>query len=253
MWKLDLDLTGRVALLSGAARGIGLGIARALASYGATVVLQDIDRDVAEAEAARIRDAGLQASVLGGDLADLSIAPSLVEQTVARHGSIDILVNNAAVQVEKEYHEQTVEQIEWQLRIDQVVPVLLIRAAVPHMKQRGWGRLINIGSIQGRWGNPGMLPYSMSKQAMENLTLAMSRKHMRDGITSNLIAPGWFDTPRNAGRLPDVEKQGTPEFRRRIAAGRFGKPEDCAGVAVLLCSRAGEYITGQTIYVDGGL
>ena len=143
------------------------------------------------------------------------------------------------------------QEIQKQFDCDLLVPILLCRHAVPHMKAKQWGRIINLGSIQQRNANPHMLPYSLSKAAMEKFTMALARDLARDQITVNCIAPGWINTWRNRDDFRN--EQEIKQKGKHIPLGRIGQPEDFGGIAVLLCSDAGSYITGQTIFVDGGL
>jgi NAD(P)-dependent dehydrogenase (short-subunit alcohol dehydrogenase family) len=248
----DFRLDGRVALLTGAGRGIGLGMARALAAAGCAVVLQDIEVEVAQAAAREIDEAGGRAIALGGDIADLSLPPRLVEQTVAQLGGLHILINNAAIQQEVSWLEVSTAEIERDLRADLIAPLLLCREAVPHLRAQGYGRILNLGSIQGKGGNPHMLPYSMSKAALVNMTLALARDLAPHAITVNLLAPGYFKTYRNREQMQTPEEEAKLG-RRFVPLQRVGYPQDCGGLALLLCSAAGSYITGQTIYVDGGM
>lgn len=248
---LPYRLEGKVALITGSGRGIGLGMTRALAAAGAAVAIQDIDLDVAKAEVARIRCGGGKAIALGGDLVDLKLPQQLIEQTVIQLGSIDILINNGAIQSHGSWLEMPIEEMQKQFDCDLLSPILCARHAVPHMKAKKWGRIINLGSIQQRGANPHMLPYSLSKAAMEKLTMALARDLAKDQITVNCIAPGWINTWRNRDDFRTEEE--TRQKGKHIPLGRIGVPEDFAGIAILLCSDAGNYITGQTIFVDGGL
>lgn len=248
--KLRLD--DRVALITGSGRGIGLGIARGLASAGCAVAIQDIDLDVAQREAQAIIAGGGRAVALGGDITDLSLPCEAIAQTVRQLGGLHILINNAAIQLAKDWTDFTIEEITRQVNADFISPILFCQQAAAIFKRQHFGRIINIGSIQQRSGNPDMLPYSMSKAALENLTRGLARVLAPDGITVNLLAPGYFNTWRNRDdfKTPqDLIERG----RTYVPSGRIGEPEDCAGIALLLCSDAGEYITGQTIYVDGGM
>jgi NAD(P)-dependent dehydrogenase (short-subunit alcohol dehydrogenase family) len=247
----DFRLDGRVALVTGAGRGIGLGIAKAFAAQGCAVAIQDIDVGVATAEADAIERAGGKAIAIGGDIADLSLPARVLDEVVRRLGGLHILVNNASIQQIKDYLQLTAEEIERIFRADAASPILFCQAAVPIFQRQKWGRILNVGSIQGLRSNPDMLPYAMSKSAMQNMTIALARRHAAEGITVNLLAPGWFNTYRNQADFPnpgDLEEKG-----KHIPMGRIGEPSDTAGAAVLLCSEAGSYITGQTLYVDGGM
>lgn len=245
-------MDGRIGLVTGAGRGIGLAIAEALASVGCAVAIQDIELDVAKAEVQRLCAGGAKAVALGGDLTDLSIAERLVRETVEQLGGLHVLVNNGAIQAKKHWTDLSPDDIERQHRANVLMPLLLCQQVVPMLKKQAWGRIVNIGSVQQRTGNPQMLPYSMSKAALVHLTGALAKDLARDGVTVNMIAPGYFNTLRNREHL------GTSEQRREagerfIPAGRVGEPNDVAGAALLLCSDAGAYITGQTLFVDGGI
>lgn len=244
-------LDGRVALLTGAGRGIGLAIGRAFARAGATVVLQDIEPDIAQAEASRIVEAGGKAFSLGGDISSQADVESLVPRTLELAGALHILVNNAAIQDNRDFFAWTPEQAARILNANLLSILTLCQKAIPEMKRAGYGRIINLGSVQGRRGVAEMLPYSMSKAATHNLTTGLAGRAARDGITVNTISPGWFNTHRNRHDFVDLEK-ARENSKRWIPLGRFGEPEDCAGAALLLASPAGSYITGQNLYVDGG-
>ncbi len=252
MKPTTFDLTGKSALITGAARGIGLAIAQILAANGAAVAIQDIDLAVAESEAAAINAAGGKATALGGDMSDLSILPGLVEQTIAAYGGIQILVNNAGIQIEERWTTIAADSVLRQWTANILAPLRLSQLCYDHFFQQKFGRIINVSSLQARKGNPHMLAYSMSKAALNNLTSGLGGDHelARSGITVNGIAPGWFDTYRNAENLATPEKK--VESGKRVPVGRLGQPQDCAGVVLMLCSDAGSYISGDTISVAGG-
>ena len=214
--------------------------------------IQDIELDVAQAAADDINADGGRAIALGGDVTDLSLPARLVSQTVEQLGNLHVLVNNASIQKEISWLEVPVDDIERELRANFISPILLCREALPHMQKQNFGRILNIGSIQGLGGNPSMLPYSMSKAALVNMTKALARQLAGAGITVNLLAPGYFNTYRNREQFQSPEDE-VERAKGAVPAGRIGHPEDCGGVALLLCSPAGSYITGQTIYVDGGM
>jgi glucose 1-dehydrogenase len=248
----DFSLRGRVALITGAGRGIGLGMAKALAAHGCAVAIQDIEREVAEVEAVGIERAGGRAVGIGGDVTDLSVTGRLVEETVGRLGGLHVLINNAAIQKAGDFLDESAQEIERQVRADFVTPLMLCQRVTPIFRRQRWGQIINLGSIQQKTGNAGMLTYSMCKAAIENMTRALAKELAKDNATVNCVAPGWVDTWRNRGDFKD-EADKMEKGRKYIPLGRIGEPKDYGGVAVLLCSEAGGYMTGQTIFVDGGM
>ena len=154
---------GKVALITGAGRGIGLAMARTLASAGAAVAIQDIDEAVAHAEAGRINKEGGRAIALGGDLTDLTLPGRLVPDVVRQLGGLHILVNNGSIQEHRHWLQMPLDEIRREFDADLIVPILLCQQAVPIFQRQRWGRIINLGSIQQIRGNAEMLPYSLSK------------------------------------------------------------------------------------------
>lgn len=246
------NLTGKVALITGSGRGIGLAIGEAMAEAGASVVLQDIDLPVAQSAAKSINDRGGRAVAFGGDICDLTLPERLVSDAVSAFGGLHILVNNASIQSYTNWLDLELSTIQQQVNADIVSPMLFCKAAVPIFKPQKFGRVINIGSIQQRTGNPNMLPYCVSKGALKTMTRTLARDLAKDGITVNLIAPGFMRTFRNREYFPD-DKTTIEHGKKSVPLGRIGEGSDCAGTALLLCSQAGEYITGQSIHVDGGM
>jgi NAD(P)-dependent dehydrogenase (short-subunit alcohol dehydrogenase family) len=246
------DLSGQVALITGGGRGIGLSMAHALVAAGCAVALQDIDLAVAQQEADTINKTGGKAMAFGGDIFDMSLPAKLVAEVVEKFGRLDILVNNAAPQQQKRWTDLTVEDFEQGLRSVLISPFLFIQQVLPIFQEQRSGRIINLGSIQQRAANPDMLPYSVSKGALERITLGLCRELAKDNITINQIAPGWINTYRNREQLDSSEKVAQLG-RDHVPIGRLGVADDFRGVILLLCSKAGDYITGETIYIDGGL
>ena len=246
----DFNLSGRVALITGAARGIGLGIAHALASAGCAVAIQDLDEDVARREVEAIEKSGGRAIALGGDITDVTLSDRLVRDTMKQLGGLHILVNNASIQSTQRWTALDLKEFDRTMHANLFTPIRLCQAADRILREQRWGRVVNVGSIQQIAGNETMLAYAMSKAAMENMTLALARDYAGDGVTVNNLSPGYFQTLRN----PQLD---SGDERRRAGAkiplGRVGQPKDLGGIALTLCSDAGQYITGQTIYVDGGM
>jgi NAD(P)-dependent dehydrogenase (short-subunit alcohol dehydrogenase family) len=247
----QFNFAGRVALITGAARGIGLAIVETLAANGCAVAIQDLDIAAAKARTQSILRSGVNAIALGGDISDAKLPERLVRETLKRLGGLHILINNASIQGRVHWTNLTLAAVEKTFRANLAAPLRLCQEAHPIFQRQQWGRIVNIGSIQQKFGNEAMLDYAMSKAALQNMTMALARDMAADGVTVNLIAPGYINTLRNREKLGDPK--GRRNAAKKIPAQRVGDPQDCAGVALLLCSDAGSYITGQTIYVDGGL
>lgn len=235
------------ALVTGSSRGIGRAIALSLAKEGYEVIVHCAG-NLAKAEEvkAEIEKNGGSASVKKADLCDMDSVKRLAEEL----GEIDVLVLNASLQIRNPWDQITLEECYGQLNCNFVASMLLIQAAVPHMREQKWGRIVTIGSVQEAKPHPDMLVYSASKAAQTNMAKSLSLQLASDGITVNNVAPGVIYTDRNIEALSDEEY--AKKVKTSIPVGFYGKPEDCAGIVRLLCSEQGKYITGQSIYVDGG-
>lgn len=251
MEPVNFRLDGKVALITGAGRGIGLAIADALAAAGCAVAIQDIELPIARQAVERITRAGGRAIGIGGDVAASKFAMEAVRATLDALGGLHILVNNAAIQSSQPWEVFPAEEIDRQYRANVITPMLLCQQVATIFRKQKFGRIINIGSIQQVRGTPNMLAYSMSKAALWNMTTGLAADFARDGTTVNLLAPGYFDTYRNLDHLKDQSTK--VRAGQGIPLGRIGEPRDCAGAALLLASEAGEYITGQCIHIDGGM
>lgn len=238
---------GKRALVTGSSRGIGRAIAIALAADGYEVLIHCAG-NMQKAEETRklIERAGHSATVIQADLCNLDQTARLV----AEMGDIDALVLNASVQYRNKWEQISQDECRDQLNCNFISSLLLIQGAVPHMRTAGWGRVVTIGSVQEAKPHPDMLVYSASKAAQTNLMRSLALQLAKDGITVNNVAPGVIYTDRNTKAL--AEPAYAQQVMDSIPVGFYGKPEDCAGIVSLLCSEKGRYITGQSIFVDGG-
>lgn len=237
----------KTALITGSSRGIGSAIAKRLAQDGYKVWIHCAG-NISKAEEVRreILCAGGVADIVQADL----LAPQNARNLMERVGAVDALVLNASVQYRTPWQEITLDACYDQINCNFVSSLILLQAAVPHMKERRWGRIVTVGSVQEAKPHPDMLVYSATKAAQTNMVKSLALQLAKDGITVNNIAPGVIYTDRNREALAD--ETYAKKVIDSIPAGFYGLPEDCAGIVSLLCSEEGRYITGQSIYVDGG-
>ena len=244
-----LELTGRSAIVTGAGRGIGLAIARRLASAGAHVTVADIDATSAESAAASIGAAGGAATAIRCDVADPASVEGLMRTVAATHGRIDILVNNAGIVGHAApIQEQAVADWERMLAIDLTGVFLCCRAAIPHMLAQGGGRIVNIASIAGKEGNPNMVPYSAAKAGVIGLTKALAKEVARRGIAVNAVAPALIET----GMVDEITPEQVAYLTERIPMGRLGRPEEVAALVHWLVSDDASFSTGAVYDLSGG-
>ena len=242
-----MELEGRTVLFTGAAGGLGAESALAFMREGAEVVCVDIDEAKIAALEERARGVGPGRLVVERlDLADLQG----LERGLARLGRIDVVVNNAAVYPAKPFEEFTLEEYAFVQRVNVEAGIVCVRAALPGMRERGWGRIVNVASVTVYGGWADLYPYVASKAALVGLTRAWAREFGQYGVTVNAIAPGAF--PTDAEKIhPDPE--GYARFvLEHQALKRRGRPEDIAQALLFLCSDRSGFVTGQTINIDGG-
>jgi 2-deoxy-D-gluconate 3-dehydrogenase len=245
------DLSGRVAVVTGGNGGIGLGMARGLAAAGASIVVAGRNAGKNEAAVAELEGLGAQACAVAADVAREEDCRRLVEEAVARFGGLDILVNNAGINLRKAPETYTLEEWHLILETNLTSAFLCSQAAYPLMCQRGGGKIIMTGSMTSIFGLPFAAAYAATKGGIVQLARALATAWAKDNIQVNAILPGFIDTAlteRGRAEIPGLEERVTA----RTPAGRWGVPEDFAGIAVFLASLASDFVTGTAIPVDGG-
>lgn len=246
---MEKELSDRVALVTGSSRGIGAGVARALAARGAAVAVNYASSgDKAQAVSDGIRDAGGRAEVFRADVSNPAEMEKLFDGIEDSLGPVDILVNNAGVHQHLPIEELSYE--DW-LRVVQInlnAAFVACKRAIPGMKERLWGRIVNISSINAFAGTGVECHYGATKAGLVGLTKALALETARCGVTVNAIAPGAIDTDMLDARRPLRRERLTAN----IPVGRIGLPEDIAHAAVFLASPAASFVTGQVIHVNGG-
>lgn len=247
----SFDLTGKVALVTGTSRGLGQCLGRALARAGADLVITSRDPAGLRAFQLEVESLGRKALPLALDVRQFESIQQMAEAAVRHYGKIDILVNNAGCNVRKPAVEVTWD--DWNLILDTNLrgTFFVSQAVARQMIPRKYGRIINIGSVTCVAGYAGLGPYGASRGGVKQLTMSLADDWGVHGITVNCLAPGWFKTAQNAVMYQD--KEWVDYLCDRIPLKRPGQPQDLDGAVVFLASDASEYVTGQTLLVDGGI
>ncbi|MBR7890715.1 SDR family NAD(P)-dependent oxidoreductase [Burkholderia multivorans] len=246
---MDLGLTGKVAIVTGSARGLGAATARRLAQEGASVVVTDINAELAQATTRALQDEGLAAHCIVGDITRAADVQRLVDETVAHFGGVHILVNNAGAPRDKYLVKMSEDDWDFVMNVMLKGAFLAAKAVMPHFIEQGWGRLINISS-RAYLGNPTQANYSAAKAGLIGMAKALSLEEGRYGITANCVAPGFMETEM-------VQALATYETikERAVAAQpikRVGRPDDIADAVAFLASERAGFISGEVLHVTGG-
>jgi NAD(P)-dependent dehydrogenase (short-subunit alcohol dehydrogenase family) len=258
----DLRLDGRIALVTGGARGIGAAISRSLASHGAVVAAgYSAHRERAEQLRDELKRAGADASIHEGNVGNPEHCERVIADVIAQHGRLDILVNNAGITQDRPVWKMSVEDWHKVLRVNLSGAFYMSKPALEHMIERGSGRIINISSIVGQMGNIGQANYAASKSGLHGLTMTLAREaafalgkagRLEEegiGLTVNAVAPGFISTEM----LETVPEKVLDRIKEQIPLRRLGHPEEVARVVHFLATDASSYITGQVWSVNGGM
>jgi 3-oxoacyl-[acyl-carrier protein] reductase len=247
--RITTNLSGRTALVTGAAQGLGRVIAQSLAAAGAKVACIDINADSLAETVSSIRSAGGTAEPIACDVTNSSRVNEVVDEVVGKWGALNILVNNAGITRDNVIVRMKDEQWDAVININLRGTFLFTRAAARPMMKNRQGRIINIASVSGLMGNPGQANYSASKAGVIGLTRTIACELASRNITVNAVAPGFIATDMTAALGEEILQ----EVRKRIPLGRLGEPQDVADAVLFLASDAASFITGHVLTVDGGL
>ncbi len=241
-------LKDQVAIVTGSGRGIGLSIAKKLASAGANAIITDMSQEAADSGVKEITDAGLKASGFVCNVTDVASIEKMTNDVMEKFGRIDILVNNAGITKDTLFMRMKLE--DWTAVIETNLTSIfkVTQSVVKHMSKANYGRIVNIASVIGIHGNMGQANYAASKAGAIALTKTLAKEYASRNVTANAIAPGFIDTAMTQKLKPEIKEQ----YMKFIPLGRFGSPDDVAEAAYYFCT-GGSYVTGQVIVVDGGM
>jgi 3-oxoacyl-[acyl-carrier protein] reductase len=244
-----VELSGKVALITGGAQGIGKAIALLLARNGADIVISDINIEKAQETANEIQGMGRKSLAIQANVADLKDVEQMIEAIVGQFERIDILVNNAGITRDRLILRMTEEDWDAVLDVNLKGTFNCTKAVIRHMSKKKSGKIVNIASVSGEMGNPGQANYSASKAGVIGFTKTIAREFAARGINVNAIAPGYIQTPMTDA-IPEKAKEA---LKQMIPMERLGRPEDVAQAVLFLVSENSSYITGQVLNVNGGI
>jgi len=244
-----LELSERVAIVTGAARGIGFAIAERLSRAGARVVVADVDEEGAVAAVEQLREGGAEAVEAVADITNPDEVEAVVERTIDSFGKLDILVNNAGI-TGRDASLSKITDEDWErvLKLNLTATFYCCRAAIPRMREQRSGAVVNVASISGKEGNPNMIPYSVSKAGVICLTKALAKEVIHDGVRVNCVTPAVIETPL----LDQLRPEAIEYMTAKIPMGRMGRAEEVAAVVHFLASDDASFVTGQCYDVSGG-
>ncbi|MEY2446461.1 MAG: gluconate 5-dehydrogenase [Ilumatobacteraceae bacterium] len=245
------DLSGRIALVTGSSRGIGLALSRALGQAGAELILNSRDERSLLQAADELRAEGLSVHCRAFDVCDPEAVVDAVDSAERDIGPIEVLVNNAGLQMRAPLLDFAVEDFRQLIEVNLVAAFTVAKAVGRHMVSRGHGKIVNICSVQSELGRPTIAPYTATKGGLKMLTRGMCADFGPLGIQVNALAPGYFATELTAALVAD--EQFSRWVAQRTPAGRWGRVEELGGAIVFLSSEASSYVNGQILYVDGGM
>lgn len=243
------DLTGKTALVTGGSSGIGLGLARALGLAGARLILVARGQGGLARAAAELRELDLDVQTIAADLADAEMAQHIKAGLMAG-ASPDILINAAGINLRQPFGAVDAASFDLHMAVHLRAPFLLTQLLAPVMAERGSGRIINIASLQSTRAMPNCAPYGAAKGGVVQLTRAIAEEWSPRGVTCNAIAPGFIETPLTRPLFADWDR--VAHLTAQTPAGRLGRPSDMDGAVIFLAGSGSAYVTGQTLYVDGG-